>query len=114
MNNYITGKMIKELRENKKMTQLELANILQVSDKTISKWETFKGLPDISLIAPLAKTLGVSVIELMEGRVVENKNTSSNIKNSKFYVCPVCGNIIHSNGESIVSCCGIILPKLEI
>lgn len=65
MNTYVTGKIIKELRENKKMTQLELAGILDVSDKTISKWKTGKGLPDIAIVAPLAKALCVSVIELM-------------------------------------------------
>lgn len=49
MNNYITGKIIKELREKEKLTQLELANIIGVSDKAISKWETGKGLPEILL-----------------------------------------------------------------
>lgn len=51
MNNYITGKIIKELKEKQNLTQIELANIIGVSDKTISKWETGKGLPDISFIA---------------------------------------------------------------
>lgn len=67
MNYYITGKIIKELRERQKLTQLELANIINISDKTISKWETGKGLPDITLIEPLSKALKVSVIELMNG-----------------------------------------------
>ena len=73
MNHYITGKMIKELREKEGYTQLELAQILAVSDKTISKWETGKGLPDISLIEPLAKALKVSVIELMNGEMIINE-----------------------------------------
>lgn len=114
MNNYITGKIIKELREKKKLTQLELANIIDVSDKTISKWETGKGLPDISLIEPLSKVLGVSIIELMNGECITNKNISSNMTNSKFSVCPICGNIIHTMGENLISCCGITLPILEI
>ena len=80
------------------MTQLELAGILDVSDKTISKWETGKGLPDIAIVAPLAKALCVSVIELMNGEYIANKNVSANIKKSKFYVCPICENIIHSVG----------------
>ena len=113
MNNYITGKIIKELREKKKLTQLELANIISVSDKTISKWETSKGLPDISLIEPLAKALGVSVIELMNGEHIINQNKSCNMLKSKFSVCPICGNIIHTMGENINSCCGINLPILE-
>ena len=70
----ITGKMIKELRESKKMTQQELAEKICVSDKTISKWETCKGLPDISLIEPLAKALDVSIIELMKGEYIKNNN----------------------------------------
>ncbi len=70
-------------------------------------------MPDIALIEPLSKALGVSVIELMSGEYITNNNISSNILRSKFYVCPVCGNIIHSNGEALISCCGITLPPLE-
>ena len=113
MNNYITGKIIKELREKQKLTQMELANIVGVSDKTISKWETGKGLPDITLIEPLSKALKVSVIELMNGEHIMNQNKSSNMLKSKFSVCPICGNIIHTMGENINSCCGINLPNLE-
>jgi DNA-binding XRE family transcriptional regulator/desulfoferrodoxin (superoxide reductase-like protein) len=113
MNNYITGKIIKELREKQGLTQLELADIINVSDKAVSKWETGKGLPDITLIEPLAKALKVSVIELMNGEYITNKNKSSNMLKSKFSVCPVCGNIIHTMGENINSCCGINLPILE-
>lgn len=113
MNNYITGKIIKELREKQELTQLELASIIGVSDKTISKWETGKGLPDITLIEPLSKALKVSVIELMNGEYITNKNKSSNMLKSKFSVCPICGNIIHTMGENINSCCGINLPILE-
>lgn len=113
MNNYITGKIIKELREKEKLTQLELGNIIGVSDKTISKWETGKGLPDISLIEPLSKALKVSVIELINGEYITNQNKSSNMLKSKFSVCPICGNIIHTMGESINSCCGINLPILD-
>ncbi len=113
MNNYITGSTIKRLREAKGMTQTQLAGQIGVSCKTISKWETAKGLPDISLIEPLSYVLGVSVMELMSGNTVINKNISSNILRSKFYVCPVCGNVIHTTGETVISCCGITLPPLE-
>jgi transcriptional regulator with XRE-family HTH domain/desulfoferrodoxin (superoxide reductase-like protein) len=112
MNTYITGKIIKELREKAKLTQLELGNLLNVSDKTISKWETGNGLPDISLIEPLARALKVSVIELMNGEYITNNNKSCNMLKSHFSVCPICGNIIHSMGENINSCCGITLPAL--
>lgn len=113
MNNYITGKIIKELREKEELTQLELADIIGVSDKAISKWETGKGLPDITLIEPLSKALKVSIIELMNGEYIINQNKSSNMLKSKFSVCPICGNIIYTMGENINSCCGINLPILE-
>lgn len=113
MNTYITGATIKALRENKGLTQNELAAMLGVSDKAVSKWETAKGLPDITLIEPLARALGVSVMELMSGDTVTNKNISANILRSRFYVCPVCGNIIRAMGDALISCCGITLPPLD-
>lgn len=113
MDNYITGATIKRLREEKGITQTQLAEQIGVSDKAVSKWETAKGLPDITLIEPLAKALGVSVMELMSGDTVINKNISSNILRSRFYVCPVCGNVIRTTGDTVISCCGIALPPLE-
>ncbi len=113
MNSYVTGATIKTLREKQGITQIELGNRLNVSGKTVSKWETAKGLPDISLLQPLSEALGVSVIELMNGEFVINRNKSSNMARIKFYVCPVCGNVIHSSGSTLISCCGITLPALE-
>ena len=113
MDTYITGSAIKSLREKKEITQAQLGEILGVSSKTISKWETAKGLPDITLIEPLAKALSVSVMELISGDMVVNKNKSSNILRSKFYVCPVCNNIMSAVGDAVISCCGITLPPLE-
>ena len=113
MDTYVTGITIKTLREKKGLTQTELAEVLGVSSKAVSKWETAKGLPDISLLQPLAQALGISVIELMNGEHITNKNTSANMLRCKFYVCPICGNILHSLGDAVVSCCGITLPPLE-
>lgn len=113
MNTYVTGSTIKHLRESRNMTQAELSEIIGVSSKTVSKWETGKGLPDISLLQPLAHALGISVIELMNGEHIINKNISANMLRCKFFVCPICGNIIHSMGNTLVSCCGITLPALE-
>ena len=113
MNTYVTRATIKMLREKRNLTQAELADRIGVSSKTVSKWETAKGLPDISLLQPLAQALNISVIELMNGEHIINKNTSANMLRCKFYVCPVCGNIIHSTGNSLISCCGITLPPLE-
>lgn len=113
MNTYVTGTAIRQRREERKLTQAELAEKIGVSSKTVSKWETGKGLPDISLLQPLAQALGISVIELMNGEHIINKNISANLLRCKFYVCPVCGNVIHSTGNTLVSCCGITLPALE-
>ena len=113
MNSYVTGNTIRQLRENRRLTQAELGEKLGVSSKTISKWETGKGLPDISLLQPLAQALGISVIELMNGEHITNRNISANMLRGKFYVCPVCGNALFSTGDAVVSCCGITLPALE-
>lgn len=113
MNSYITGAVIKRMREDKNLTQLALAEKLGVSDKTVSKWETGKGYPDITLVEEIAEVLGVSVSELFSGSEVTNKNRSSNMKRCKIYVCPVCGNVIVSTGEAVISCCGITLNFQE-
>ena len=113
MNTYVTGTTIRQLREGRSMTQAELAEKIGVSSKTVSKWETAKGLPDISLLQPLAQALGISVIELMNGEQILNRNVSANMLRCRFYVCPVCGNAIHALGDALVSCCGITLPALE-
>lgn len=62
---------------------------------------------------PLSAALGVSVMELLSGDTVVNRNRSANLLRSKLYVCPICGNIIHTMGETVVSCCGVTLPALE-
>ena len=113
MNTYVTGNTIKQLREGRGLTQAELAEKIGVSSKTISKWETAKGLPDITLLQPLAQALGISVIELMNGEQITNRNVSANLLRGKFCVCPLCGNVLHSTGSALVSCCGITLPPLE-
>lgn len=113
MNQYVTGAVIKELREKNKLTQFQLAEKLGVSDKTISKWETGKGYPDITLLEPIAEAFRISVTELISGNTIHNANVSANMLRSKFYVCPVCGNVIHSMGEAAINCHGILLAPLE-
>lgn len=113
MNKYVTGTTIKELREQKRLTQAELASLLTVSDKAISKWETGKGYPDITLLEPLAQALGVSITELISGNTVVNTNVAAKMTRCKFHVCPVCGNVIESTGEASISCHGIELLPLE-
>ena len=111
---FIKGNVIKELRIKNNMTQKDLASELGVSDKTISKWETQKGLPDIGMIEDLAKALKVSITELFTGNVISNENLSANMRKVSFYVCPVCGNVISAIGEGNYSCHGILLPKAEV
>ena len=113
MNTYITGATIKSLREAKGITQTQLAEMIGVTGKAVSKWETGKGLPDVSLLQPLATALDTSVMALMTGEQITNRNRSANMLRTKFYVCPVCGNILHAMGDVLVSCCGITLPALE-
>ena len=107
------GKFISAMRKEQNFTQRELAEKLNISDKTVSKWETGKGLPDLTLIQPLAQALDVSVIELMNGEQIINRNRSCNVIRSRLYVCPICGNVIHCTGDAVVSCCGVTLPPLD-
>ena len=84
MNPYVTGNVIKELREKCQLTQVELAEKIGVSDKTISKWETAKGYPDISLLEPIAGALGVSMTELVTGNA-EARVKINGVKKILFY-----------------------------
>lgn len=113
MDSYVTGATIRRLREGRHLTQAQLAGRIDVSSKTVSKWETGRGLPDITLLEPLAGALGVSVAELLSGDCVINRNRSANLLRARFYVCPVCGNVLYATGEAAVSCCGVSLPPLE-
>ena len=113
MNQYVTGSAIKALREDRGLTQDRLADRLGVSGKAVSRWETGRGYPDITLLEPLAEALGVSVIELLAGEAVTNRNRAGNLSRSRLYVCPICGNVVHSAGSAVVSCCGVVLPPLE-
>ena len=113
MNQYVTGAVIRTLREMNKVTQLQLAEKLGVTDKTVSKWENARGLPDITLLGPIAEAFSISVTELISGNTIHNANVSANMLRSKFYVCPVCGNVIHSMGEAAILCHGIQLIPLE-
>ena len=112
MDNYVTGAAIRSLREAKGLTQEELAERIHVSAKAVSKWETGKGFPDVSLLEPLAGALDISVIELLSGEDIRNRNRAFNMPKSVWYVCPACGNVIFSTGEALISCCTIVLPPL--
>ena len=113
MDHYVTGATIRTLREKHRMTQAELAERLCVSDKAVSKWENGRGFPDVSLLEPLGRALHISVPELLCGQTVTNGNRAANMLKSRFYVCPVCGNVLFARGDAVISCCGIQLPALE-
>ena len=113
MDQYVTGGAIRALREKAALTQAALGERIGVSDKTVSKWETGKGYPDITLLEPLAAALGVCVAELLSGAPVENRNRAANMNRVRFAVCPVCGNVIVSAGDAVVCCHGITLVPLS-
>lgn len=110
---YIKCDVLKKMRLQNNLTQKQLAEMLNVSDKAVSKWETGKGEPDISMIEGLSRALGISIGELFSGELCENNNKSANMSKMNFYVCPVCNNIISSVGHGSFSCCGLNLPLLE-
>lgn len=114
MDSIKTGKLIIKNRKEKNMTQKELADKLNVSDKTISKWERGLGCPDIASINDLAETLGVNVTEILSGETFINGNSNGNMNKTKFYVCSKCENVITSTNDLILNCCGQKLVALKL
>lgn len=106
------GKLIMSLRKEKSMTQKQLGDAINVSDKTISKWERGLGCPDVSLLNGLSTVLGVNIEKILLGDLEPNNADGGNMKRVKFYVCETCGNIITTTGESEISCCGRKLNAL--
>ncbi|MDU4934500.1 MAG: helix-turn-helix domain-containing protein [Peptostreptococcaceae bacterium] len=100
------GKLIYELRREKNMTQKQVAELMNISDKTISKWERGLGCPDVSLLLGLSNIFGVSIEGILSGEINLNELSGGNMKNIKFYVCDKCGNLITSTSEAAISCCG--------
>ena len=113
MDNEKIGKLIYGLRKERNMTQLQLSEILHISDKTVSKWERGQGCPDISLLVDLSCVLGVDMEKLLSGRLEANEERGGNMKKLNFYVCPECGNVITAMTEAGISCCGKKLQPLE-
>lgn len=100
------GKLIRSLRQRQNMTQLELAELIGVSDKAVSKWERGCGAPDLSLLPKLSQALTVDVDALLRGDLEENEMTNGNLKKLKFYCCPDCKNLLFSTDDAEISCCG--------
>ena len=114
MDNVKTGQLICKLRKEKNMTQQQLADILMVSPKTISKWETGAGCPDISVLPQLAAELGVSAEQLLKGSLQPSLQDGGNMKRVKFYRCETCGNVLTGTGEAEIICCGRKLDALKV
>lgn len=106
MLNSKVGNIIRTLRLERNMTQKQLADKMNISDKTVSKWERGLGLPDISLIPELSDLLGIDTQNLLAGDMTPNDYVGGNMKNTKYFVCPICQNITLCTGEAEVSCCG--------
>ena len=108
------GKLILDLRKEKRMTQKELADTMNLSDRTISRWERGVGCPDISLLSELSRILGVNIERIITGDLNSNEKDSGNMKKVKFYVCPTCGNVLFSFSDAEISCCGRMLAALPV
>jgi len=108
------GALIQRLRKEKKLTQAALAEALMLSPKTISKWERGLGCPDVSLLPGLCAILGVNPSRLLEGELSPNQTVGGNMKKTRYFVCPDCGNISLCTGNAEISCCGRKLEALEM
>lgn len=106
MQNINVGNIIRELRTERGMTQKQLADKMNISDKTVSKWERGLGCPDVSLLSELSDLLEVDIGKLLSGNLSPNDFVGGNMKKTKYYVCPICQNISLCTGEAEVSCCG--------
>lgn len=109
-----TGMLIRSLRTKMGMTQKGLADLMNISDKTVSKWERGLGMPDVSLLVELCDIFGIKVDTLLTGNMNVNDEKGVNMKNAKYYVCPECRNIVFATGDGEISCCGRKLALLEM
>ncbi len=109
-----TGQLLCKLRKEKGMTQKQVADSLNISAKTVSKWECGGGFPDVSVLRELSGLLGVNSEQILSGSMEKNEEENGNMKRIKFYVCPDCGSIMTASGEAEISCCGRKLNALEV
>ena len=107
------GPLIRKLRLERGMTQCALARELQISDRTVSKWERGQGCPDVSLLSALSARLGVDLERMLSGDLEPNREKGDSMKRVRFFMCPTCGNVITAAGEASVSCCGRRLLPME-
>lgn len=100
------GKLIYTLRQNEGWTQKQLAEKMNISDRTVSKWERGAGLPDVALLNELSKIFSVNIEKILSGELSLGEEQGGNMKNISFYLCPQCGDIITSTGSGDITCCG--------
>lgn len=108
-----SGELISTLRKAKGLTQKQVADQLKIVPKTVSKWETGHGFPDVSTLSSLSQLLGVSEKTILSGTLETNKEISGNMKRTKFYVCPQCSSIMQGSGNCQVICCGKQIDALK-
>lgn len=113
-----TGRLLTRLRKELGLTQKELGERLQVSDRTISKWERGVGLPDVFLLKEIAKVFGVEIEGILTGELFEQEKNGGNMKKMTFFVCDHCGSIYWGTGKGEFTCCGrkqsaLIAQKME-
>lgn len=108
------GRLILQLRKEKGLTQRQLAEMLSISNKTVSKWECGNGAPDASIWDELSTVLGADLLKLLQGELHPNRLDVGKMDKIRFYVCPSCGNILTSTGKANISCCGRHLQPLEV
>ncbi|MBR4039358.1 MAG: helix-turn-helix domain-containing protein [Clostridia bacterium] len=108
-----TGALIRRLRMEKGMTQRQLAQELLVSEQAVSKWERALGCPDTSLLRALADLLDADVCSILSGEMHVSRKDGGNMRRIRFYVCPVCGNVITAAGDARISCCGRALEAMK-
>ena len=106
MNHVKIGQLICRLRKENKLTQLQLARQLGISDKAVSKWERGLGCPDVSLLPDLSRIFNIDLEKLLSGEMNENESLGGNMKKMNFYICPTCGNMVTAMTDTTVSCCG--------
>ena len=118
MNQEKIGKFIAENRKNKKMTQVQLAQKLGVTDRAISNWENGKNMPDLSLFKSLCEILGITINELMSGEKIDSKEYTERLEenfiNTIDYIDKKNNNInvVKSFCLLIISIIGVCLSKL--
>ena len=113
MDNVKIGRLIRRLRTERRMTQMQLAERLNVSDKAVSKWERGLGCPELSLLPALSETFSVDLEKLLSGELNENEMPGGNMKKLQFFVCPTCGNLITATADAGISCCGKKLKAMQ-